>query len=274
MSTAKVITILHPSSAVNNIVNDASGNVTLGNNLAVTGTLTVAGSPITGGGVINFQTFTSSGTWTKPSGYAAGSRVLIQAWGGGGSGGKGGTANACGAGGGGYNERWITLSAMGATETITIAAGGAAQTVTDTSGNVGGTTTVGSLVSAYGGGPGFYAGGGSGGGGGQLSAGTLFVNGNPWGTITAGTGWFWGGTGSTGSTGGGFSSVWGGGGGGGSGTGVAGGASSFAGAGGAGASASSGTAGTQPGGGGGATTSGAASGAGGAGQVLITVFPA
>jgi hypothetical protein len=33
MSTAKVVTILHPSSAVNNIVNDASGNVAVGGTL-------------------------------------------------------------------------------------------------------------------------------------------------------------------------------------------------------------------------------------------------
>ena len=44
MSTAKVITILHPSSAVNNIVNDASGNVALGNNLTVAGSSTITGA--------------------------------------------------------------------------------------------------------------------------------------------------------------------------------------------------------------------------------------
>jgi hypothetical protein len=44
MSTAKVITILHPSSAVNNIVNDASGNVAVGNNLTVAGTTAVTGA--------------------------------------------------------------------------------------------------------------------------------------------------------------------------------------------------------------------------------------
>ena len=44
MSTAKVVTILHPSSAVNNIVNDASGNVALGNNLTVAGTAAVTGN--------------------------------------------------------------------------------------------------------------------------------------------------------------------------------------------------------------------------------------
>ena len=103
---------------------------------------------------INVQTFTSSGTWTKPS-LAAGSRVQIQVWGAGGSGGKS-SVGAGGGGGGGYKERWVTLSSMGATETITIGAGGATRT-TNGVGNVGGTTTVGTLVTAYGGG-----GGGSG----------------------------------------------------------------------------------------------------------------
>jgi hypothetical protein len=44
MSTAKVITILHPSSATNNIVNDASGNVAIGNNLTVAGTVAMGSS--------------------------------------------------------------------------------------------------------------------------------------------------------------------------------------------------------------------------------------
>jgi hypothetical protein len=37
MSTLKSVTVVHPSSATNNIVNDASGNVTAGANLYVTG---------------------------------------------------------------------------------------------------------------------------------------------------------------------------------------------------------------------------------------------
>ena len=44
MSTLKTVTILHPSSAVNNIVNDASGNVALGNNLTVAGTGSITGT--------------------------------------------------------------------------------------------------------------------------------------------------------------------------------------------------------------------------------------
>lgn len=122
---------------------------------------------------VNVQSFTGSGTWTKPAGYAAGSRVYIQAWGGGGSGGK--STYGAGGGGGGYNERWALLSDMGATETVTIGAGGAALSATGT-GITGGTTSVGTLLSAYGGaggnaytGPSIVYGGG---GGGQISAGT------------------------------------------------------------------------------------------------------
>ena len=44
MSTLKSVTIVHPSSAVNNIVNDASGNVAVGNNLTVAGTATLTGA--------------------------------------------------------------------------------------------------------------------------------------------------------------------------------------------------------------------------------------
>ena len=51
MSTAKVVTILHPSSAVNNIVNDASGNVAVGNNLTVAGTTTLTGNVTASGSV-------------------------------------------------------------------------------------------------------------------------------------------------------------------------------------------------------------------------------
>jgi len=44
MSTLKTITVVHPSSAVNNIVNDASGNVAVGNNLTVAGTGSITGT--------------------------------------------------------------------------------------------------------------------------------------------------------------------------------------------------------------------------------------
>lgn len=43
MSTLKAINVQHPSSSTTNIVNDSSGNVAVGNNATVAGTLTVAG---------------------------------------------------------------------------------------------------------------------------------------------------------------------------------------------------------------------------------------
>jgi len=318
MSTLKSINVIHPSSATNNIVNDASGNVAIGNNLTVAGTATVAGvaavavAPGTVGNVltstgsawassaptasvINVQTFTSSGTWTKPSGYAAGSRVLVQCWGGGGSGGKNSAGGGGGAGGGGYNERWLSLSQMGATETATVGAGGTALSANGI-GNTGGTTSLGSLVFAYGGGGGGNAASTNGTGGGQLSAGnssgTPYMPGYPLISVSSSGGYFsveaWQGSGGAGGGlsraffhgGGGAAasagqvadpSVWGGGGGGSTSTNTSGGVSSYGGNGGAGGA--TGTAGTQPAGGGGGSTSGN-SGAGGAGQIIVTVFPA
>jgi hypothetical protein len=323
MSTIKAINVIHPSSTTNNIVTDDSGNVAVGGALTVGGVAAVAVAPGTSGNVltsdgtdwtsaaptaagVNVQTFDASGTWTKPAGYAAGSRVYIQAWGAGGSGGRNTTTTfPGGGGGGGYNERWLTLSSLGATETITIGAGGASRTGSNQNGANGGNTTVGSLLSAYGG----SAGSGvstfiNGMGGGQLSAGGFDKPGEPLILVEtrvpstssenqilfyAGDGRFarfnvegtssftagpfsafnhGGGGGLIGGVNG-SSSVNGGGGGGGSNTGL-GGASSFGGVG--GAAGATGTAGTQPGGGGGSGTT--TSGAGGDGRVIITVFPA
>lgn len=127
-----------------------------------------------GGGSVSIQTFTTSGTWTKP---AVGYLTWAKCWGGGGSGGKGTTADAAhGGGGGGFQQRWFNTSDLGATETVTIGAGGASQTTASTVGNDGGNTTFGSWLTAYGGGGG---GGGSsiygGGAGGAFGKG---VNGN------------------------------------------------------------------------------------------------
>lgn len=53
MSTLKTINIIHPSGTTNNIVNDASGNITVGNNATVTGGLTVTGTLTGSTGVMN-----------------------------------------------------------------------------------------------------------------------------------------------------------------------------------------------------------------------------
>lgn len=44
MSTLKTVTIIHPSGSTNNITNDASGNVAVGNNLTVAGSSTITGN--------------------------------------------------------------------------------------------------------------------------------------------------------------------------------------------------------------------------------------
>jgi hypothetical protein len=290
------------------------------------------------------QTFLANSTWTKPTGYSTSSRVFIQAWGGGGSGGAGGTyyGSGPGGGGGGYNEAWIKLSDLSATETIVVGRGGASVGPAS-NGNQGGNTSVGSIITAYGGagGGGILGYGGNylscgGSGGGQLSAGTTdtppigtygggpnksnsipgkpirmsfaqaYINNDPnfndgsliiqfeggggTGYTPASDGFWHGGGGGFGFTGGWFGqtfnqnyeggkSVWGGGGGGGTTFDYsyverhgAGGISTFGGNGGAGSMLSTAQAGSVPGGGGGGTGTGT-SGAGGDGKVIITVFP-
>lgn len=102
--------------------------------------------------------FTSSGTYTVPTG-ATWARII--AIGGGGGGGNSTTVGrySGGGGSGAYVDKWVQVTA-GATHTVTIGAGGVSQT-TSANGNDGGTTSVGTLVSAL---------GGSGGGGNASAA--------------------------------------------------------------------------------------------------------
>lgn len=225
---------------------------------------TIAGGALVGG-ISDRQTFNSSGTWTKPPGTPATAVVLLEGWGAGGSGGRHTSSTAGGGGGGGYSSRLLQASALGATETITIGAGGASRTGSNQNGAAGGNTTIGSLLTAYGGG-----------GGSQSvnagSGGTVFAAGTVGGTQTASD--YTGGAGGLGDTGpgdhtvGGNSVLGGGGGGGGVSPSRAGGSSLAGGAG--GASGGTGSSGSQPGGGGGAGST--TSGAGGAGRVIITIF--
>ncbi len=106
---------------------------------------------------ITIQVFTTSGTWTRPTGCV---RIRVRVVGGGGGGRGGDTAGGVspgggGGGGGGYAEKLLTATAS---ETITIGAGGAGSTALDgavESGVTGGTTSFGSTVSATGGVGGF-----------------------------------------------------------------------------------------------------------------------
>lgn len=222
-------------------------------------------------------------------------------WGGGGGGGKGNGSRGAGGGGGGACVPFdIPASSFGTTENITIAGTAAGATVTG-AGTQGSNTTLGSLVTAYGGGGGFggASGGSGGGGGGATSAGATaggivaVAGGNPLGTAGAGNSGF-GGAGSAAvpsvgldafyggasgasiSTGdaslaGGAATYGGGGGAAGSATlAASGGASKFGGSGGAGGPAATvGGDGVAPGGGGGGTYNGANGGAGARGEVRM-----
>lgn len=204
----------------------------------------------TAGGSATRTTFTSSGTWTKPG---SGTVVRVTLWGGGGGGGTG-APGAGGGGGGACVFRWFSLSELPSTVSVTIGAGGAA----GNPGTTGGTSSFGSLFSAYGGSGGTQSVAGA--GGGALSAGSGTTGGTGYGAINTGAAAgasadCSGGGGANGGTVG--KSTFGGGGGGSSGT--AGGVSLSGGAGGTGwVSGVGGTAGTVPAGGGGSGWPGAA----------------
>jgi hypothetical protein len=144
-----------------------------------------------------FQVFTASGTWTKPAGLFSSSRAHLECWGAGGGGSPAIGSLTSGGGGGAYSDRWIAISALGATETVTIPLGGAV-------GVAGGNATFGTELTAYGGGAptSLSLNRGGGGGGGETSAGS-----NPTNTLGAAGGGPWnapggqnsGGTGSAGS---------------------------------------------------------------------------
>jgi hypothetical protein len=185
--------------------------------------------------------YTASGTHTR----AAGARnLLLYAKGAGGSGAS--SSSAANGGGGGEGEegwRWVTASSFGASQTVTIGAGGAsvAQNL-NTNGNSGGTTSIGTLLTAV---------GGSGG-----SAGNVGAAGGPGGN--GGTGGDWYMPGANGMSGGDT---------GGAATGI------YAMGGGKGGGNNSATAGkANSGGGGRGGNTGTASGAGGTGIVVITEF--
>jgi len=138
------------------------------------------------------QTFTSSGTWTKPTSFTP---VLAYAEctgaGGGGGGGSctaGGSVRMGGSGGGGGSRvaKWLLASDLGSTESVAVGtggtggAGGSAPGNSGANGGIGGNSSFGTtpFVKAYGGGGGSKGQGsstgaaGGGGGGGTGGAGT------------------------------------------------------------------------------------------------------
>lgn len=93
-----------------------------------------------GGIIVDTQTFTASGTWTKPAGALPSDIVIIDLWGGGGPGAvRGDSSLSTGAGGGGgaHNRQTMRVRDLNATETVTVGTGGAAATATNSSGATG-----------------------------------------------------------------------------------------------------------------------------------------
>jgi len=139
------------------------------NSITKTVTALPAGGTITTSGSYRIHTFTSSGTFTVPSGFSAASDVLIVA-------GGGGTGYDVGGGGGagGLLSQSPTLSS--GSYSITIGGGGGSGQSGSAQGSDGGNTTAFGFTAIGGGGGGAYPSnssgrsGGSGGGGGNTSS--------------------------------------------------------------------------------------------------------
>ena len=156
-------------------------------------------------GTISIQTFTASGTYTKPAGLTY---ALVIATGGGAGGSQEGAGDTgSGGGAGGTAIKLLAAASIGATETVTVGAGGAASGSVSNNGN---DTTFGAhCTGGAGQGGGNDAGGGAtlGGVGGTATGGDLNIPGGYGSGATSvaseyyGGSSFWGGTGAYGSGG-------------------------------------------------------------------------
>ena len=168
--TANNVILGNGTSAVQAVAPGTSGNILTSN--GTTWVSSAPGSSFTG---FNSQIFTSSGTFTVPTGVTA---VKVTVAGGGGGGGSA-TLNSSfqygiSGGGGGVAIEWLTGLTPGATVAVTVGAGGGVATA-------GGTSSFGAFCSATGGSGGSSnvttSGGVSGAGGGSGSGGNLNYSG-------------------------------------------------------------------------------------------------
>ncbi len=121
--------------------------IILGSGLSLSGSTLSAAGGSGGGAQIQVDTFTSSGTWTKPAWAKKVSVFCLSGGSGGGSGRRGATTTARAGGGGGAGNTYAVLigEASGFTSTVSVTVGaggtGAASVTTDsTNGNTGGTS--------------------------------------------------------------------------------------------------------------------------------------
>jgi len=262
---------------------NVSGNGTSGQALTSDGDGTFSWADAGGAWIANDQTFTSSGTWTKPS-LPSDSPIRVRLWGAGGGGGCDSTSRDGGGGnGGGFAEWWGELSDLSSTESVTVGAGGSSTSSSLGTGGTGGNSYFGTKAGAAGGNGGTYNGSAS-----TIRGAPMVRNWNNtgWESVANNTegpqdaaGLWHGGQGGYGSSfSRGQSVFWGGGGGGLSDSTVsdvyAAGRSVMGGDGGKGSWSGNASAGSVPGGGGGGAKSSDSSGAGGRGEVQVTVFSA
>ena len=146
-------------------------------NVTIAGSLT-AGSIVGGLPGLRSQTFTSSGTFTIPSGVTAIKMTIVGGGGNGGTGSSGGFGAGTGGGGGGTAIKYLTGLTPGNTLTVTVGA------ATGTSSVASGTQSI-TTVSATGGASGAISLGVNvaGGAGGMGSNGDINIGGNPGGSV-------------------------------------------------------------------------------------------
>jgi hypothetical protein len=119
---------------VNAIDKESGSTLTLGG--SGTQVALHASATASGFGLNSVQVFTSSGTWTRPTGVT---KVLMEVQGAGGAGSRSDSTDASrhGGAGGGYAKKFLNVSSI-SSSTITVGAGGAATGSNDSAGGNGG----------------------------------------------------------------------------------------------------------------------------------------